>query len=236
MRRPQPHSERPPRLRQADNASAIEHRDTHLGRGAAWCRSAPSRRRFRREACQRRRSRTAPILIDLTSIQTATITIGALISLLGLATWRAFTRLDRDAPAPSHTLLERLRTDPIFSPLSQPALEQLARATTTHRYPAGSVIFHQGQPGDAYYLITTGSVTVHTDGVQINTLATGDGFGETALLTNAPRNATITTHTETTLLAVPRDAFLTTLTTNPQSHHAATTIATTRTPHTARLR
>ena len=71
---------------------------------------------------------SAPLLIDMTSTRTATITTGLLLVLLSLATWRACSDIDQDTPPPDQHLIDRLRADAIFAPLSEAQLEQLARA------------------------------------------------------------------------------------------------------------
>jgi len=60
-------------------------------------------------------------------------------------------------------------------------------------YGAGETIFRQGDPADSAYFIRSGEVEVvdETGGSVIRTLGPGDYFGEIALITDAPRSATI---------------------------------------------
>lgn len=65
---------------------------------------------------------------------------------------------------------------------------------TTHEYPAGAVIFHQDEEGEAMYLIESGSVEIrrriHDQDHVLAVLAAGEFFGEMAILNTRPRSAT----------------------------------------------
>jgi len=79
--------------------------------------------------------------------------------------------------------------------------------------PAGADIVRQGEPGDACYLLRTGAVevVVAENGEQerrLATLAPGALFGEAALLTAAPRNATVRARENCELLALYRTDLL----------------------------
>ena len=75
----------------------------------------------------------------------------------------------------------------------------------TLQAPAGRAIIEQGAPGDAYYVLTAGQCRVtrrDPDGSerQIGALAPGQGFGEEALISGEPRNATIIATTDCRLV------------------------------------
>ena len=55
----------------------------------------------------------------------------------------------------------------------------------------GEAAFKEGDVGDRFFIIEDGSVAVESNGVIVNRLQAGDCFGETSLLTGAPRNATV---------------------------------------------
>ena len=77
---------------------------------------------------------------------------------------------------------------------------------------ANQVIITQGEPGDYYYLIRQGIAYVakknnlrKTD--IVNELSIGDQFGEEALLSDAPRNATVVMKTDGILMRLGREDF-----------------------------
>jgi hypothetical protein len=78
------------------------------------------------------------------------------------------------------------------------------------RYPAGHVIFHQGEEGDCAYFIRSGEVEVIDEdtGATMARIRTGEYFGEMALITNKPRNATIRTVSEVELAVLGKQNFL----------------------------
>lgn len=55
----------------------------------------------------------------------------------------------------------------------------------------GDLVIRQGEFGDCMYFLSTGSVEVVVDEKQVAVLAEGSPFGETALIQNEQRNATI---------------------------------------------
>lgn len=74
---------------------------------------------------------------------------------------------------------------------------------------AGDVIFANGDPGDAMYVIIDGTVELlGDDGSVFATLGTGEMFGELALIDDEPRSLAAVAKTETTLAAVDERQFL----------------------------
>jgi CRP-like cAMP-binding protein len=72
-------------------------------------------------------------------------------------------------------------------------------------YPAGHILFHEGESGDTFYVILDGEVEMlvtRPDGVQetVAILARGDFFGEMAVFRREPRVATARTRTAAALL------------------------------------
>jgi Cyclic nucleotide-binding domain/Sodium:sulfate symporter transmembrane region len=72
----------------------------------------------------------------------------------------------------------------------------------------------QGDAGDAFYLVASGSVSVNatdrtgTAETRVKVLHVGEPFGEMALLSNIPRTATIKVETDCEVLRLSRKAFV----------------------------
>ena len=78
-------------------------------------------------------------------------------------------------------------------------------------YPPGEVIFRQGEPGACMYLVQKGTLDVIVDeheGRVVNTLASGEFFGEMSLLSGEPRSATIRCRDESRVMTVDERAFM----------------------------
>lgn len=77
----------------------------------------------------------------------------------------------------------------------------------------GDAIIRQGDAGDYYYLITEGTATVtrHLDqggeSMELAQLGSGASFGEEALLSDSPRNATVTMATSGILMRLAKEDF-----------------------------
>eukprot|EP00768_Dysnectes_brevis_P002774 gnl/Dysnectes_brevis/2038_a2353_1450.p1 GENE.gnl/Dysnectes_brevis/2038_a2353_1450~~gnl/Dysnectes_brevis/2038_a2353_1450.p1 ORF type:complete len:368 (-),score=140.82 gnl/Dysnectes_brevis/2038_a2353_1450:136-1239(-) len=84
-----------------------------------------------------------------------------------------------------------LSTVPLLSPLSPGEVYGLAAACKEHAYPAGGTIIRQGAVGDCFFLLLAGEVVVEVDGAEVNRLGEKSYFGEAALITRNPRNASI---------------------------------------------
>ncbi|HTP10496.1 MAG TPA: DUF1003 domain-containing protein [Anaerolineae bacterium] len=85
----------------------------------------------------------------------------------------------------------------------------LAQQIERHTIPAGTTIFHEGDPGGIMYVIRSGQVESwlydeDRKRVVLATFEEGDFFGELSLLDQEPRSATATALTNTELLAVDR--------------------------------
>lgn len=86
------------------------------------------------------------------------------------------------------------------------ALDRFARD-----FPAGSVLFEEGQPGDYMYVVQSGEVEIRrqvgeTERV-LAVLPPGEFFGEMAILNGRPRSATAVVKTDARLLVIEGKTF-----------------------------
>jgi hypothetical protein len=149
----------------------------------------------------------APLLLNWLGTRGALIVAGSLLPLVVIPAWPRLNAIDRAAEVPVERL-ELLRANPIFAPLPASTLEQLAHALEEVPASVGEEIVRQGEPGDRFYLIKHGGFDVYVDGEPVQSLETGDSFGEIALLRNVPRTATVRARTEAVLYALDRRHFL----------------------------
>ena len=104
--------------------------------------------------------------------------------------------------------LQKLRA---FERLTPATLASIADKMQVEQQLAGDIITRQGEPGDKFYLIRSGKVAVVVDdGTQKRlaaTLSDGDFFGEQALITGEPRNATVQATKNTLLYSLGKEDF-----------------------------
>jgi NADH dehydrogenase len=74
-------------------------------------------------------------------------------------------------------------------------------------FQPGETVFAAGDHGDKVYFVVKGELEALRDSARVASLKDGDVFGEAALLSNAPRNATIRAVTATDVVTVSREAF-----------------------------
>ncbi len=78
----------------------------------------------------------------------------------------------------------------------------------TEQFPAGMTILREGEAPDRFYLLCDGIVAVTRDGAPLATLAIGAYFGETGLIHNAPRNATVSATSDITVASCDGPALI----------------------------
>jgi ATP-binding cassette subfamily B protein len=99
---------------------------------------------------------------------------------------------------------------PLLAGASEPTLAELTTWFATEYFDGGREIFRQGDAGDRLYIIAHGTVEViREDSKQLLAkLCDGDYFGEMALLSDEPRNATVRAVGPCVCLSLQRDQFL----------------------------
>ena len=103
--------------------------------------------------------------------------------------------------------LRALAATPLFANMPPSALEALVSELMLVPLEAGDVLFHEGDPGDALYVVAEGEVSVQAEGpprVEMARLGPGTFLGEVALMTDQPRSATVTATEHAELLRIDR--------------------------------
>jgi CRP-like cAMP-binding protein len=112
-------------------------------------------------------------------------------------------------------VIEQLGQVPLFHKTSKKQRHTLAKLGKVMTWKNGSVAMKQGSKGAAFFLILDGMVDVTVDGNSVARLSDGDFVGEIALLTNQPRNATVTAVTDCNVFAFGRPGLAAALKTDP---------------------
>lgn len=141
----------------------------------------------------------APLLIDLTGLKASLVIVGAVLpitAIVGARQWQRLAErasLNRAVVAPR---LDLLAAQPWLAYALPTVLESLAANAVEEEILAGSVLIHQGDRPDDFYLILDGELEVTqvrpgTTSRTVNRLGPGEGFGEVGLMSDAGRTATV---------------------------------------------
>jgi len=105
-----------------------------------------------------------------------------------------------------------LRKVDLFDGLPLGDLQRIAAIVDGTSLEAGDFLFEEGEPGDAFYIVFKGAIEItksRPDGSteKLAVRRGGEGFGEMALLNDAPRSATARALEPTQLMTVMREDF-----------------------------
>ena len=103
--------------------------------------------------------------------------------------------------------IDHLRRVPLFNDCTDQELRRIADISRIVETPAGTVMTEIGTPGDSFFFIIDGRVSVQTPVGIGDPLRPGDFFGEMSLLDGEARSATVTAMTDLRLLVVDRSHF-----------------------------
>ena len=161
-------------------------------------------------------SLAAAVLYEAVGLAGATIATAAVLPAVAVAAWLPLRRADATlhVPVAQIAALGRL---PLFSLVAPPSLEAAAAALVPFTVPARAIVFREGEAGDRFYVIASGSVEVVQGGRAVRRLGPGAGFGEIALLRDVPRTATVVAVADTDLWALDREPFLRAITGSEQA-------------------
>jgi small-conductance mechanosensitive channel/CRP-like cAMP-binding protein len=116
-------------------------------------------------------------------------------------------------------IVKLMETVEILTPLSKSEMINLVGQVRVEAYAAGEVPIRQGERGDSFYIIKSGSVDVAVEkssgeSAVVATLGPGNIFGEMSLLTGAARTASILVKEDAEFVVIDKDSFGATLSNN----------------------
>jgi CRP-like cAMP-binding protein len=107
--------------------------------------------------------------------------------------------------------VEVLRSIPIFAKIEPAKLKLLAFTSERLEFMGGDELCHQGDLGDAAYIILDGQADVLVDtpdgALKVAEVGKNDIIGEIAILCDVPRTATVTANTDLATLKISKDNF-----------------------------
>ena len=116
-------------------------------------------------------------------------------------------------------LRECLQATLFLDRLKMPELEKLMAAMKKQHIPAGLTVFKQGAKADTFYLVSQGRLSFWVnkgkENRKVTELHPKDYFGETALISDAPRSATVKAETDCDLFLLHKADFKKILMANP---------------------
>eukprot|EP00435_Cladocopium_sp_Y103_P024465 s1035_g6.t1 len=123
--------------------------------------------------------------------------------------WSALSAGRRDDKP--QELMEFLCQVPLLKCLPRAKVALLTEVVVTQRFSPGSDVFQQGDEGDSFFVIRSGTAAVvreeDDNEEELMILKMGDFFGERALLTSDVRSATVRADTMLTVLELSREQF-----------------------------
>jgi CRP-like cAMP-binding protein len=112
--------------------------------------------------------------------------------------------------AVSHSLVQALRVVPAFAALDEQTLVRMVGASANLVWAAGSVVFEEGTPSDALYIVLSGEVGIYDaedeGGAEIARIGPGDFFGELSILLYTTHSKRARALDEAELLVLPKDS------------------------------
>ena len=117
--------------------------------------------------------------------------------------------------------LQGLRKSPLFEGLSDQELQHLVDNAKPVSLREGEVLMTQGEPGDTAYVVIEGGFEIQKQSgpsvIKIDVRKPGEIIGEMALLSNAPRSATVVAVCDSETLCISQEAFENLLSTSPSA-------------------
>lgn len=112
--------------------------------------------------------------------------------------------------------VEQIRKVRVFSVLSNPELMKIVSQMRGFNFAAGTTLVNQGESANLFFIVQEGLVEVSVRKwfffeKKVAILKAGDFFGESVLVSNSKRTATVTAKTDTTCFVLLKPSFKSTL-------------------------
>ncbi len=114
-------------------------------------------------------------------------------------------------PGDQNDAADRIRQLALFSDVPTEALSALVARLVLRHFPTGDVIYTEGTPGDALYVVESGEIklmdSAFSDAQLLERVRSGESFGEMALLTGRTRAECARAASDTTLWVLYKSDF-----------------------------
>ena len=119
----------------------------------------------------------------------------------------AVRQLSAEKRRQERILLEQLSEVHLLQALPPEEIVPLVHAAQPVHLAVGEELFREGDAGSSLYVVSSGSLEVTRGGVIVAVIQAGDTVGEMAVVTGAPRSASIHALEPTKLFRIPKHAF-----------------------------
>ena len=111
--------------------------------------------------------------------------------------------------------IDLIKQAPLFARCTKKEIEQVAHLADEIDLREGKELTVEGEPGREFFVLIEGTADVRRKGRRVNQMKDGDFFGEIALISGAPRTATVTATSPVRALVITDRDFRTLLKKSP---------------------
>jgi CRP/FNR family cyclic AMP-dependent transcriptional regulator len=112
--------------------------------------------------------------------------------------------------------MELIRKAPLFARCSRAEMKEIVKLADEIDLREGKEMTREGSPGREFFVLLEGTADVKKNSRKLNTLGPGDFFGEIALVSQAPRTATVVATSPVRALVITDRSFRRLLEDSPQ--------------------
>lgn len=118
-------------------------------------------------------------------------------------------------------ILPILKNIPLMAELNEEDHREIIKHVTLEYFPKNYIIFHENDPGDSFFIVKRGMVRIFheapkpDDEKEVAMLGDNDFFGEMALISERPRNATAQAVEESEVFKLKKNDFIQLVSSNP---------------------